>query len=323
MGVDWSDDIAKEMISTHINSMDSSGLDKISKRLDKISTTLDDIALKMVGNKSSSGIPILDSPIAQGRQGTVVGVTRNTQSSQSPLRLRPPLKKGVIASSTASATQSVTKLGPGILTTDEEQIFNDEKKRYSDKYSNFTNDYGAVNMISFLCAVWSRLAYMDDHDYLGHYSKIFGGTTDTREGVIPIQMLTDINANANIDSNLFNDTIMFGLNGTTNKYGLDTYDRSPNDNQSQFGEKGLKFSPFAQKINQINGEERYGDVPASASFFAKKPKISDNLKNRLTNCNVNLGNIEENPNVVMISIATSNYRNIYITGDKRMPNIVW
>ena len=47
----------------------------------------------------------------------------------------------------------------------------------------------------------------------------------------------------------------------------------------------------------------------------KKPKISDNLKNRLTNCNVNLGNIEENPNVVMISIATSNYRNIYITGD--------
>ena len=57
-----------------------------------------------------------------------------------------------------------------------------------DLNTEFTTDYGlSVNMISFICAVYSRLAYMNDHQFLGHYTKIFGS-------IIPDEMMIAINA---------------------------------------------------------------------------------------------------------------------------------
>ena len=187
-----------------------------------------------------------------------------------------------------------------------------QTKYYNNNPSKgFTDDYGAVNMISFLSSVWSRLAYMNDHDYLGHYSQIFGP-------IIPNEMLTEMNANAN--NNIFNDTETFNLNGEFEKYGLKTYMRGSDDNVNQFGNVGLQFAPWAQKINQINGEERFGETESMFKLFSKQ--MSSELKSKLTNCNANLEQIQPDNNIVFVSIATSNYRNIYITGDKRMPNIV-
>ena len=165
--------------------------------------------------------------------------------------------------------------------------------------NNFTEDYGTVNTISFLCAIWSRLAYMPDNQYLGHIAKIFG--SETVEGIIPNQMLKDINTCIKNDGNgirdILNDTKMFELASVNEKYGVNVFKQTDN----RFGEKGLQFLPWVQKINKINQEER---------IDATTP-----------NCDTKQ-TIFSNDQIVFVSIATSNYGNIYVTGDKRMPNLV-
>jgi len=161
------------------------------------------------------------------------------------------------------------------------------KKELSAK---FTNDYGhTANMISFIGSVYSRLAYMNDHQFLGHYTKIFGQ-------VIPEAMMKAINTQVitNGLSSILEDGQMFNLNKDVDAYGLKTY-------QTDRG-LSLQFLPWAQKINIINGEQRIDANTANCSFETDETIPNDNL--------------------VFISIATSNYGEIYVVGDKRMPNIV-
>jgi len=158
-----------------------------------------------------------------------------------------------------------------------------------DLSAKFTNDYGdTANMISFIGSVYSRLAYMNDHQFLGHYTKIFGG-------VIPDTMMKAINTQVitNGLSSVLNDKQMFNLNKDVDAYDLKTY-------QTDRG-LSLQFLPWAQKINIINGEQRIDANTANCSFETETI-VNDNL--------------------VFISIATSNYGEIFVVGDKRMPNIV-
>jgi hypothetical protein len=159
-----------------------------------------------------------------------------------------------------------------------------------DLSTKFTNDYGhTANMISFIGSIYSRLAYMNDHQILGHYTKIFGP-------VIPEAMMKAINTQVitNGLSSILEDGQMFNLNKDVDAYDLKTY-------QTDRG-LSLQFLPWAQKINIINGEQRIDANNANCSFETDETIPNDNL--------------------VFISIATSNYGEIYVVGDKRMPNIV-
>ena len=173
----------------------------------------------------------------------------------------------------------------------------DKSSNESLGHINFTEDYGTVNTISFLCAILSRLSYMPDNQYLGHITKIFG-SSDVK-GIIPEELLKDINNCIQQDGikGILNDTAMFKLDNENKKYGLNVF----NQTNDRFGKKGLQFLPWATQINKINQEER---------IDATTP-----------NCNTNQ-EIDTNDNIVFVSIATSNYGNIYVTGDKRMPNLI-
>jgi len=158
--------------------------------------------------------------------------------------------------------------------------------------ADFTENYGTINMISFLCAIWSRLAYMNDHQYLGHYEKIFGP-------IIPDELMQMINVQITTKGiqGILNDAEMFGLTGLQEKWGLKTF-----PSKAEFGGTGLQFLPWAQRVNQTNGEER--------------------LSPTVPNCDVEVSLTNPDDNLVFVSIATSNYGEIYVTGDKRMPNLV-
>ena len=155
-----------------------------------------------------------------------------------------------------------------------------------------TDSYGTINMISFLCSIWSRLAYMNDHQYLGHYPLIFGP-------IIPDELMKMMNQHIvkNGIQQILDDTTMFNIkNNTDMKFGLKPF------TNLKSGGYSLQFLPWAQKVNQANGEERLSDTN--------------------TNCDVEVPNTPSNPNIVFVSIATSNYGEVYVTGDKRMPNLV-
>ena len=153
----------------------------------------------------------------------------------------------------------------------------------------FTDNYGdSVNMISFICAVNCRLAYMNDHEFLGHYSQIYGK-------IIPDKLLEMMNTQVMTN----------GINGILNDkqmFGDETFGLQPFVSKNEFGGQGLQFLPWAQQINIVNGEQR---------IDANTP-----------NCSTEVEKTEPNPNLVFLTIATSNYSEIYIVGDKRLPSIV-
>lgn len=147
---------------------------------------------------------------------------------------------------------------------------------------------GDVHFISFLGSTLSRLAYMDDNKFLTSYSQIIGP-------VIQPKILQGIN---NVDSNnlgdLLDDQKIFGLN------------KSPNDifSNYEYQYKGKNFIDFIklnmpQNINIING-----DIAGNKSFPVPGQQTPLDA-------------------VKYISIGWSNYGEIYIVADKRMPNILF
>lgn len=145
--------------------------------------------------------------------------------------------------------------------------------------------YGDVHFISFLGATLSRLAYMNDNNFLTSYSAIMGP-------VIQPKILEGIN---NVDSNnlgsLLDDQTIFGL------------DKSSGDifANHEYEYKGKNFIDFIglnmpQNINIING-----DLNGEKSFPVP-------------------GEETQPDQVKYISIGWSNYGEIYVVADKRMPN---
>lgn len=157
--------------------------------------------------------------------------------------------------------------------------------------SNFSRKadmYGDIHFISFLGSTLSRLAYMDDNKFLTHYSQIIGP-------VIQPKILQGIN---NVDSNnlgdLLDDQKIFGL------------DKSPNDifSNYEYQYKGKNFIDFIklkmpQNINIINN-----DIKGNKSFPVPGQQTPLDA-------------------VKYISIGWSNYGEIYVVADKRMPNTLF
>ena len=146
--------------------------------------------------------------------------------------------------------------------------------------------YGNLHFISFLGATLSRLSYMDDNKFLTSYSRIMGP-------VIHPEILKGIN-DVKYDnlSELLDDEKIFGLK-TTDKFESYTYEY-----------KQKKFIDFIklqmpQNINIING-----DLAGNISYpVPGQDTTSDYVK--------------------YISIGWSNYGEIYVVADKRMPNTLF
>jgi len=149
--------------------------------------------------------------------------------------------------------------------------------------SRKTEKYGDVHFISFLGAILSRLAYLNDNKFLTSYNAIMGP-------VIQPKILEAINSvnPANLNS-LLDDQTLFGLNKDSN----DIF----KDYEYQF--KGRNYIDFIklnmpQNVNIING-----DIAGNVSYpVPGKQTPSDVVK--------------------YISIGWSNYGEIYVVADKRM-----
>lgn len=161
-------------------------------------------------------------------------------------------------------------------------------------FSRKVNRYGNVHFISFLGATLSRLAYMDDNKFLANYSQIIGP-------VIQPKILQGINnVNSNNLGELLDDQKIFGL------------DKSPNDIFSNY-------------------EYQFGE----SKIFGKKNYIDFIKLNMPQNINIINGDIAGNKSfpipgqqtpldaVKYISIGWSNYGEIYVVADKRMPNTLF
>jgi hypothetical protein len=149
--------------------------------------------------------------------------------------------------------------------------------------SNTEKNYGDVHFISFYSAVLSRFAYFSDKNFLEQYNKIIGP-------IIPTPILSAMNSIGDLPEILDDETVFDLINNPLN-LPLFTYG----------GKKFIAFDDMAKKINMINGEvkETYELTPEEQSQRGA------------------YGNVK------YISIATSNYGEIYIVADKRMPNSIW
>lgn len=149
--------------------------------------------------------------------------------------------------------------------------------------SNAEKNYGDVHFISFYSAVLSRFAYFSDKNFLEQYNKIIGP-------IIPMPILSAINSINDIPEILDDETV-FDLNNNPLNLPLFKYG----------GKKFIAFDDMAKKINMINDEvkETYELTPEEQSHRGA------------------YGNVQ------YISIATSNYGEIYVVADKRMPNSIW
>jgi len=144
-------------------------------------------------------------------------------------------------------------------------------------------NYGNVHFISFYSAFLARFAYFSDKNFLEQYNKIIGP-------IIPVSILTAMDSIRDIPQILEDETTFDLINNPLN-LPLFTYG----------GKKFIAFDDMAKKINMINGEvkETY-------------ELTEDELLQRGA-----YGNVQ------YISIATSNYGEIYVVADKRMPNSIW
>lgn len=153
--------------------------------------------------------------------------------------------------------------------------------------SRKADKYGDVHFISFLGATLSRLAYMDDNKFLKSYNAIMGP-------VIQPRILQGINSvSSNNLAELLDDQNIFGLNKDANDI-FANY---------EYQYKGKNYIDFIglnmpQNINIING-----DISGTTQFPVQ-------------------GSNTPTDSVKYISIGWSNYGEIYVVADKRMPNTI-
>lgn len=154
-------------------------------------------------------------------------------------------------------------------------------------FSRKADKYGNVHFISFLASILSRLAYVNDKYFLSFYESIMGQ-------VIPDDLLEAINRGVKSDKldSLLDDETLYKLD-SNGKY---------KDYLVKFSDKNyldvLKLN-IPQNVNIITRE-----ISGTPKFVIQPPtKVLGQVK--------------------YISIAWSNYGEIYVVADKRMPNIIF
>jgi hypothetical protein len=147
--------------------------------------------------------------------------------------------------------------------------------------------YGDVHFISFLGAILSRLSYMNDYDFYMRYQKIMGP-------VIAPNLLTAIDKVPATNLNaLLDDQTLFALTPNSPLY-ASTYDY-----------KGKKYLDvlkmnIPQNVNIINGDL---DGMVQGGLNQGQPPLAETVK--------------------YISIGWSNYGEVYVVADKRMPQTIF
>ena len=140
--------------------------------------------------------------------------------------------------------------------------------------------YGSIHFISFYAVVLSRLAYMNDNNFLIKYNTIMGS-------IIPRSLLTALD---NVNSN-------------------ELYQLLEDQKWMKADYKYLDFlgAVIPQNINIINGE------------ITGQPLLS--IPDKFLNIKGGRPEMVDN-NVKYISIGWSNYGEIYIVADKKMPHTI-
>jgi hypothetical protein len=155
--------------------------------------------------------------------------------------------------------------------------------------SRKSNKYGDVHFLSFYSSILSRLSYFNDNKFLQNYSAIFGP-------IINDHILTSIDSVSpdNLD-NLLDDQTLFGLT------------KGPEDifKDYEYQYQGKNYLDFVkltmpQNINIINGEVKGTITPVPVPG---QPPLADSVQ--------------------YISLGWSNYGEVYIVADKRMPHSIF
>jgi hypothetical protein len=141
--------------------------------------------------------------------------------------------------------------------------------------------YGkGVTLLEFVSSIWCRLSYMNNTNFVSHYKNIFQDSIVVDEGGVTVKTLME---------NIKNDS----------------------SNLTKF----VKFMPFAEHVNIINGEAA-----------KTQKKWSNMMKSRSTdelNCGETIPLPSPEPtNLLLTTIGTSNYSQCCVFADIRMPNII-
>jgi hypothetical protein len=141
--------------------------------------------------------------------------------------------------------------------------------------------YGkGVTLLEFVSSIWCRLSYMNNTNFVSHYKNIFQDSIVVDEGGVTVKTLME---------NIKNDS----------------------SNLTKF----VKFMPFAEHVNIINGEAA-----------KTQKKWSNMMKSRSTdelNCGETIPLPSPEPtNLLLTTIGTSNYSQCCVFADTRMPNII-
>lgn len=195
-------------------------------------------------------------------------------------------------------------------------------------FSNFSrksDKYGDVHFISFLGATLARLAYFDDNKFLNQYTSIMGP-------VIHPQILTAINSvNSNNLGELLDDEKIFGLvpNASIKKGGDGNLSATKQTNS--FMEVKTGINPLAgepkPKVSSNFGGYTYDyNGKKYIDFIALGMPQNINILNREVNGKVNYpipGTPATPGSIKYISIGWSNYGEVYVVADKRMPQTLF
>lgn len=171
--------------------------------------------------------------------------------------------------------------------------------------------YGSTHFISLYAVILSRLVYFDDNDFLQKYVEIFGN-------IIPTKLLQSINQVCKEDTaeKIKNDQEMFSLideNGKPNTIstilGLDI----KNDNNRKLETKYLykHDDKYFLAFNELNIPRNVNIITGERDGEIELPYQLDKNKEQMNG-----------EYVKYISISWSNYGEIFVVADKRMPNMI-
>jgi len=162
----------------------------------------------------------------------------------------------------------------------------DKHYKCSEADTNRSERYGDVHFISFYCAILARLVYCNDHDFVENYDSIFGH-------VIPTDIMSCID-NVEKPYQLLDDEKVFGSLLKKKKY--PTYERQ--------GKTYIAFEEMAKNVNILIGEDEFSKVKSMKDHKHK------------------FGSIKHS-SLRYVSIATSNYGEIYVCVDLNMPHSIF
>jgi len=175
---------------------------------------------------------------------------------------------------------------------------------------NDVDKYGSTHFISLYAVILSRLVYFDDNDFLQKYVDIFGN-------IIPTKLLQSINQVCKEDTaeKIKNDQEMFSLVDKTGKpntistiLGLDI----KNDNNRKLETYLYKHDDkYFLAFNELNIPRNVNIITGERDGEIELPYQLDKNKEQMNG-----------KYVKYISISWSNYGEIFVVADKRMPNMI-